>query len=492
MVSGVDLRQVDLFAELDDRQLSWLAATGRVIDLGDGEMLFDEGEIATHFYVLLTGELLITKMIDGREEIYGRHSAVVPAGLATTEPDAKPRAAHQFTGELPLLAGGGYVAKAVAVGGTRLLAYDRDAFFELLARCPQVCRVLLPVLAWRIRSYESQAGRRSMLEGLGRLAAGLAHELNNPSAALARAAGQLRAAVGELAAWSTVWGELAGPDERCALAARVTELLAATGTNRPWDALAAADAADEVDDWLGERLGEWVDEHCRSGPASTVELATILADQGVQPPVLESLAASVRGSVLPAAVHCLAYSLHVEALVKDIVEAGVRIQALVCATRAYSNLDRAAKQQVDLVRGIEATLAMQAPKLTGIRIRRDYADLPPVPGYPSELNQVWTNLIDNAIDAMNGCGELRVTTRLEADRVVVEIRDDGAGVPPDALPWLFQPFYTTKDVGRGTGLGLHLCRDVITQRHHGSIDVTSKPGDTRFTVRLPAHGIRTT
>lgn len=477
MVTGADLRQVELFADLDDQHLCWLADTGRVVDLADREVLFEDGETATHFYVLLTGELLITKIVDGREEIYGRHSAVAPPGPG---PDAKPRAAHQFTGELPLLVGGGYVARAVAVGGTRLLAYDRDAFFELLARCPQVCRVLLPVLAWRIRSYESQAGRRSMLEGLGRLAAGLAHELNNPSAALLGAAGQLRAAVGELAAWSTVWGELAGPEERDELAARVTQLQAAARTSKPGDALAAADAADEVDEWLGE--------HCRSGPALAGELATILADQGVQPPVLESLAGSVRGAVLPAAVHCLGYSLHVRALVADIVEAGERIEALVSATKAYSNLDRAPRQQVDLVGGIEATLAMQAPKLARIRIRRDYADLPLVPGYPSELNQVWTNLIDNAVDAMDGCGELRVTTRLEADCVAVEIGDDGVGVPPEALPWLFQPFYTTKDIGRGTGLGLHLSRDVVTQRHHGSIDVTSKPGDTRFTVRLPVHG----
>jgi signal transduction histidine kinase len=480
VIIGDDLRQVELFADLDDQHLRWLADTGRIIDMADREVLFEEGETAAHFYVLLTGELLITKIIDGREEIYGRHSAIPPAGPMASGPDPKPRAAHQFTGELPLLVGGGYLASAVAVGTTRLLAYDRDTFFELLARCPQVCRVLLPVLAWRIRSYESHAGRQSMLEGLGRLAAGLAHELNNPSAALLGAAGQLRAVLGQLTAWSTTWGELAGPVERGALTDQITQLSAADRTSRPGDALAAAEAADELDDWLAE--------HCRTEPTPDSEIAAILADQGVRPPVLDSLADAIPCSVLPAAVHCLAYSLHVEALVADIVEAGARIEALVRSTKTYSNLDRAPKQQVDLVSGIEATLAMEASKLARIRIRRDYADLPSVPGYPSELNQVWTNLIDNAIDAMDGCGELRVTTRLEADRVMVEIGDDGPGVPPEALPYLFQPFFTTKDIGRGTGLGLHLSRDVVTQRHHGSIDVTSKPGDTRFTVRLPAHG----
>jgi signal transduction histidine kinase len=475
-----DIRHVELFAGFDDRQLAWLGDTGRMVELADREVLFEEGERATHFYVVLTGELIITKTIDGRSEIYGRRSGAVPAGPVLGVPADRSMAAHQFTGELPLLVGGDYVAGAVANGPTRLLALDRDAFFELLAKCPQVWRVLLPALAWRIRTFESQAGRRSMLEGLGTLAAGLAHELNNPSAVLLGAANQLRAAVRELATWSTTWGELAVPDEARELAATVTALLAGDGIQKPADALAAAEAVDEVDDWLATRCGE---------DRSNGELAAILADQGVGVPVLEALADSVRGSVLPAAVGCLSQSMHVEALVTDIEEAAARIAALVRSTKAYSNLDRADKQQVDLVKGIEATLTMLAPKLSNVRIRRDYADLPPVPGYPSELNQVWTNLIDNAVDAMNGKGELRLAVHQEAGCAVVEVGDNGSGVPPDVLPKLFLPFFTTKDIGRGTGLGLHLTRDVITQRHHGSIDVTSKPGDTTFAVRLPIHAV---
>jgi signal transduction histidine kinase len=160
---------------------------------------------------------------------------------------------------------------------------------------------------------------------------------------------------------------------------------------------------------------------------------------------------------------------------------------LVRDTKSYTNLDRAPERAVDLTEGIDATLAMHATKLTGVKVCRSYsADVPPVSAYPSELNQVWSNLIDNAIDAMNGRGVLRVSTRLEDGYAVVEIGDDGTGVPADALEQLFQPFFTTKDIGKGTGLGLHLSHGIVTVRHRGTISVCSVPGDTRFTVRLPA------
>ncbi|WP_181043694.1 ATP-binding protein [Actinokineospora auranticolor] len=463
------LRDVELFADLDADGLRWVAGAGSVVRLDDRAVLFEDGQPGDRFYVLLGGELLITKVVEGREEVFGRHRARPERD--ESDPDGKPRAAHQFTGELPMLAGGGYVAKAVAVGETTLLAYDRDGFYEILARFPRVCQVLLPVLAWRIHSYEERAGRRTMLEGLGTLAAGLAHELNNPTAALMRTAGILREAVSDLVHRAADWAKAATPAERVLLGG----VIARFGGTPVVDALAAADAADLAEEWLAER-----------GVDADPELATTLADHGVGLAVLAEVAEGVRAAALPAALHWLCLSLHVDALVNDITEAGGRIESLVSSTKTYSNLNRAPQQDVDVVKGIEATVAMQAAKLRRVRVRREYAEVPPVRGYPSELNQVWTNLIDNAVDAMGGVGELWLAARREAEDVVVEVRDNGPGVPQDVLPWLFQPFFTTKDIGKGTGLGLHVCRDVVTQRHSGTIEVTSVPGDTRFTVRLPA------
>jgi signal transduction histidine kinase len=463
------LREVELFAGLDDGQLAWLAGVGTEVDLVDGEVLFTDGEIGENFYVLLSGELLITKEVGGREEVFSRHSAQPPYEVINGGQDDKPHAAHQFTGELPLLVGGPYVATAVSAGNTRVLAYDRETFYEMLARCPQVCRVLIPVLAWRIRSYERLAGRRTMLQGLDKLVAGLAHELNNPSAAMLGAAHEIDDAVRTLARWSMAWGELATDAERAFL------LTVEIDGKSPSDALAAAEAADEVHDWLAA--------HDLCDDALPV---TVLADVGVEPALLDRLTVEVRPVALRAAIGCVSYTRYVSTLVADVTAAGRRIEALVRSAAAYSNLDRAPQQSLDVVAGLEATLDVQAAKLRHVRIHRAYTPVPPVLGYPGELNQVWTNLIDNAVDAMEGRGDLWLRARVEADFVVVEIRDNGVGVPVDVLPWLFHPFFTTKDIGKGSGLGLHYSHDVVTRRHHGSIALASVPGDTLVTVRLPA------
>lgn len=471
------LRTIELFAALDDEQLEWVARTGRPMELADGEVLFEDGESAQYFYVLLSGELLITKVLGGHEQVFSRHSARIPAD---SEPDGKPRAAYQYTGELPLLAGGGYVAKAVAVGRTELLAYDKETFLEMIARYPQICRVLVPVLAWRIRSYEALARRNALLEGLGTLAGGLAHELNNPAGALLRSVGELRSTVRDLVAQAVRWGSTASPEEQNLLDQfdeRLLDLAGLAAKTRQRSALAAADAADMIADWLTER-----------GVSRPDEIGGILADHALDVDALADLIDTLRPESIDAAIGCLAFSLQARTLVDEATEAGRRIEALVGSAKAYSNLDRAPVQDVDLREGIDATLAMQAAKLSGIRIHRSYADLPPLTAHPHELNQVWTNLINNAVDAMDGTGDLWLSTRQEGSYAVVEIGDNGPGIPPDILPLLFRPFFTTKDIGKGTGLGLYLSRDIVTHRHNGTIDVASEPGNTRFTVRLPLHG----
>ncbi|WP_116201227.1 ATP-binding protein [Amycolatopsis circi] len=470
------LRRIELFAGLADEKLGWLAAAGKPVALADGEVLFEDGQRAEHFYVLLEGELLISKMVGGRAEVVARHSAdavaAVPSGATPGAEPEKPVAAHQFTGELPMLAGGGYVARGAAVGATELLAYDQETFLEMIVRCPQVCRVLLPVLAWRIRSYELQAGRRALLDGLGALAAGLAHELNNPTAALVQAARELGESVRELAVSAVQWGRLATDDED----SRLGELAArARETKRPLGPL----DADRMTDALADVLAG-------CGIPDADEAAAALAEGGVCPGDLDRFAERVRTPALPAAVAWLAHGLRAEALVADVAETSGRISILVRDTKAYTNLDRAPERAVDLTEGLDATLSMHAARLRNVQVLRDYApDLPPVAAYPSELNQVWSNLVDNAVDAMDGAGVLRIGTRLAGRYAVVEIRDDGRGIPADAIGMLFQPFFTTKDIGKGTGLGLHLSHGIVTTRHRGMISVTSVPGDTCFTVCLP-------
>jgi signal transduction histidine kinase len=470
------LRSVELFAGLDDAQLDWAARAGERRLLADGEVLFRDGTPADAFYVLIEGELvfsttdqggqewLLTRHVRHREPATGQEIA-----RAETEHDGKPAGAHGFTGELPLLADADYMATAVAVGPTEVVRYTKARFFEMLAHCPQVCTVLLPVLAWRIHASEVAVRRRATLEALGTLAAGLAHELNNPTAAMSRSAAELAELLPRLIADITCLGQVAAPAELRAVTAR-TE----TVRGRHVDPMDLLTATDEVADWLELHGIESV-------------FPDDLAELGVQVDELDELAAGLRPEVVRPAVEVLVDALRANAIAAAIVGAGERIAALVTSTRAYSDLDRAPERDgVDVIEGVEATLAMLAPKLASVRVLRDYQpDLPSISARPSELNQVWANLVDNAADAMAEGGELRVTARAVGEDVLVEFRDSGHGIPADAVNRLFQPFFTTKDVGRGTGLGLYLAHEIVERRHGGGISVSSEPGDTRFCVRLP-------
>ncbi|MEU6779114.1 ATP-binding protein [Nonomuraea angiospora] len=452
------LSAIELFAGLSDEQLDWLACAGTVRELADGQALFVEGAPADGFYILLDGEIVVSKLVGGREQVLTRHLG-----------DALE---HQFIGELPLLTSDEYLATALAVGPARVVAYGKGAFFDMLERCPQVCRVLLPVLAGRINAMERQAGRSRMLEGLGMLAAGLAHELNNPAAAALRAARELRDLAPRLAATAVEWGRT-GEETEVRLVASFQDRV---GSGVALDPLAEAEAADDVADWLREQ---------GLGPDRAVELADDLAEHGVDRAALDELAAGLRPDALGAALAYLVPVLRIRTLAGDAAEASERVVELVRRTSAYTNLDRAPQRDADLREGLEATLALMAPKLRNIRVRREYGGVPDLQAFPSELNQVWTNLIDNAVDAMGGEGELTISTRREGDHAVVEFRDTGHGIPAEALPNVFQPFFTTKDLGKGTGLGLHVSMDIVAQRHGGTMEVDSRPGDTRFVVRLP-------
>ena len=211
----------------------------------------------------------------------------------------------------------------------------------------------------------------------------------------------------------------------------------------------------------------------------------MFADRGLGIEELTRLADQLRPEALAPAIAQLALTLEAGSLVDEVTEAARRVEELVLSTKEYTNMDRAPARDVDLKEGLEATLALLGPRLDGITVHRDFVDLPPVPVLPSEINQVWMNLIQNAIDAMPDGGDLWLSLHEEGSCALIEIRDNGTGINDDDLPCVFQPFFTTKEVGQATGLGLHLSRETVTNRHGGSIDVTSTPGDTRFTVRLP-------
>ena len=468
-----DLRANVLFAALDDEQLRWLAGAGEHIVVADGVVLFSEGEPASRLVVLIDGELLLTHRVDGRDEVLTRHSTRT-ADDADEHGD-KPPAAHGFAGETPLLAGEDYIATATAVGPTRVVRYTREAFMEMMARCPQVCQVLLPVLAWRIHASAAQAGQRATVSALGTLAAGLAHELNNPAAAVVRAADALTVAMDDLHAAAMRWAAVAGPAETAVLDGATAAVLARPVQLTGRDALADAEAEEELEDWL--------DDHESDGAG----IAGPLVERGLGVGWLTGLAEGLPEHLLPPAVANVGAVLAARALASEIGDAGRRISGIVAAAREYTNLDRAPEQDVDLASGIEATLTMLAPKLAGVRVHREYGvDLPLVVGYPIELNQVWTNLIDNAADALGGTGDLWLRTSREGSCVLIEITDSGSGIPPEVQSRIFEPFFTTKDIGKGTGLGLHLSHRIVTQRHRGSLTVRSRPGQTRFLVRLPA------
>ncbi|MFJ9821461.1 ATP-binding protein [Streptomyces sp. NPDC101151] len=474
---GPRLREIELFAALTDDQLDWLASVTRERQLRDGEILFEDGDPASHFHVLLDGELVVTKIVDGREELLTRHTTRPRPGDGH---EGKPPAAHRFTGELPLLTGGDYVATAVAVGSTTVLSCPKQAFFDMLARCPSVAGVLLPVLAWRITSSEVQARNRATVTALGTLAAGLAHELNNPAAAVARAAQDLGPVVDALAGTAEEWGREAD-DRDCSVLREILAEIVGTPPSADTDPFALTDLEDELDDWARER-----------GARRPTALASALAERGLDRAWLVGRVNGIRQHVLPAALDQLSVLLEARGLTTQLCTAGPRISALVAATRDYTNLDRAPRQEFWVPAGLEATLTMLRPKLAKVRIVRQYApDIPPITGYPTELNQVWTNLIDNAVDAMGGEGVLTVRTCLQGNCLTVEIGDTGCGVPADSLSRIFEPFYTTKDVGKGTGLGLHLSYRIVTQRHGGSMSARSDPGGTWMTVRIPVNATHT-
>jgi signal transduction histidine kinase len=361
-----------------------------------------------------------------------------------------------------------------AVTDAHMLRFPATLFPDLVQKMPMLAQRLVGVMADRIRESTRIEQQRDRLAALGKLSAGLAHELNNPASAAKRATSQLRDVLKRIKDASH---ELGRRELTPAQKAEIEKLESALAQQDgpPPDALTVSDLEDQIDSLLRSH-----------GQNDLWQLASGLARRNVKPGVLDLLFATLDPDTARAALVRIAASVEIATLLNEIESSASRISDLVLAIKEYTYMDQAPVQNVDVVKGLETTLTILNHKLKrGVVVHRDYQPVPLlVNSFGSELNQVWTNIIDNAIDAMNGKGELRVRTYRDDGCVVVEIGDNGPGISPEVKPHIFEPFFTTKGVGEGTGLGLDTVQRIV-KKHKGNVQVSSKAGDTRFQVFLP-------
>ena len=455
MVEKSELLRVPAFADLPDDQIAWFLSNSQEMRVVAGEIYVRQGDPADSMFVILEGQF------QWRGEIGG--DTVMVSG--------KP---GDVAGVLPFSRMKQFSVTGRAVTDGRVLRFPASLFPELVQKMPELTTRLVGMMSDRIRETTRFEQQRDRLASLGKLSAGLAHELNNPASAAKRATSQLRDILKKIKSASQ---ELGRRDLTPAQKAEI-EKLEASFTQQdviPPDALTISDLEDQIDSLLRSH-----------GQNDLWQLAADLARRNIKPEVLESLFANLDGDTARAALVRIAASAEVAGLLNEIESSTSRISDLVGAIKEYTHMDQAPVQNVDIVKSLETTLTILNYKLKqGVAVQRDYLRVPLlVNSFGSELNQVWTNIIDNAIDAMHGKGELRVRTYRDDRCAVVEIGDNGPGIPEELQPHIFEPFFTTKGVGEGTGLGLDTVQRIV-KKHRGNIEVNSSPGDTRFRVWLP-------
>jgi signal transduction histidine kinase len=455
MADKSELLRVPTFADLPDDQLDWFLSQAEEIHLKPGDSFTLQGHPADAMFVILNGQLEL------RGDFKGEIITI-------------PINAGDVTGILPFSRMKEFTVGGRALTPARLLRFPKAKFPDLIQKMAELTQRLVGLMADRIRETTRVEQQRDRLAGLGKLSAGLAHELNNPASAAKRAASQLR---GSLKKIKDASHDLGRRDLSVAHKAEIEKLENSLiqCDDPPPDPLTMSDLEEQVDTLLRSH-----------GQNDLWQLASDLARKNVKPQVLESLFETFDAGTARAALVRLAALLEISSLLNEIESSTSRISDLVRAIKEYTYMDESPLQNVDIVKGLETTLTILNHKLRkGVVVQRDYQKIPfLVNSFGSELNQVWTNLIDNAIDAMGGTGELSVRTFRDDGCVVVEIGDNGPGIAPDVKPHIFEPFFTTKGVGEGTGLGLDTVMRIV-KKHRGSIQVTSRPGDTRFQVSLP-------
>ncbi|MFI7585669.1 ATP-binding protein [Spongisporangium articulatum] len=458
-----ELRTLFLFEALNPEQLDWLAEHGTVETHAAGSPVYREGEPATCFFVLLAGTLSMHRDVDGtdvelnRSDYRGSYSGATRAWLTSSTEET-------------------YVGSMTAVTECDFLVFDAPEIGDKLREWFPMAIHLLEGLYLGLRNSESLVGQRQRLTALGRLTAGLTHELNNPAAAAVRATATLRER------WAGMRHKLAGlasgkldPEVLMCLSGLQEEAIEKAAKAPDLTPLQASDLEDEITDWFDDR-----------GITNGWQMASVYAAGSLGAEWLDDVASKVPERHLESGLRWIAYSLESEQLMGEIEDSTTRISQLVEAAKQYSQLDRAENQLADLHIGLKSTLTMLGTKLSGLTLEKDFdRSLPRVPIFAAELNQVWTNIIDNAVQAMHGDGTLSLRTYPDGEYACVEIGNTGPQIPPDIQKKIFEPFFTTKPVGEGTGLGLDISYRIVTQRHRGDIRVASTPEKTTFTVCLP-------
>jgi len=453
-----ELRKSPLFQGLSDDELQQLMDKAQPVSLHAGELLMKQGEPGDTAYIVLTGGFEITKQ----------------SGQSLIKIDI--RNPGEIIGEMALLSQAPRSATVTAVADSETLCISKDVFDNLLSTSPSAATAVLHWTMSRLNQNEALLHQQEKMAALGTFSAGLAHELNNPAAAAQRSASRLKETQSQ-------WIELTHQIEAAAFQDHKADWLHdfIQDSSRRFESPVKLDALEKID--RVDQLQVWLEAN---GVESASEFASAMVVYGWD---IESLESLQELTFFDLAVKWVGVGCMMTGLLSEVQQTTERLSKIVQAMKSYTYLDQSPLLEVDVHDGLENTLVIMQHKLkNGVTVKREYSpDLPRIEAYASELNQVWTNIIDNAVDAMNGKGEIGLKTYEQDRHVFVEITDNGPGIPEEIQSRICDPFFTTKPPGKGTGLGLHISHDIVANRHHGQLIVDSKPGWTRFRIILPKH-----